>query len=276
MTRSDVVKGHPDYYQDKAAKIAQETPRRLLYQSVHRPRPISWRMRRPRRRRSGSRCSTGSRRWCAEWVPGAPSDRMSRLLRPRRTRALRCVLADPAGLDAGRVCVKTGKTSAQPATAPGWWRASVRISYRRSCDLVADAAGLHHSRCRGLRRLPGAAAAGGHLGGDLQRHAAGGGAALLPGKRPDPEAGREPWSATAATNIFPRSTTTTGCWIRGSCSAALRAVCATRDRPAPLGEGGGHRERHRNRARGARAHEAVRRCRQLPVMRRRPDRRHHR
>ncbi|HTC44752.1 MAG TPA: pyridoxal-phosphate dependent enzyme [Steroidobacteraceae bacterium] len=26
MTRSDVVKGHPDYYQDKAARIAQETP----------------------------------------------------------------------------------------------------------------------------------------------------------------------------------------------------------------------------------------------------------
>jgi cystathionine beta-synthase len=26
MTRSDVVKGHPDYYQDKAAKIARETP----------------------------------------------------------------------------------------------------------------------------------------------------------------------------------------------------------------------------------------------------------
>ncbi len=26
MTRSDVVKGHPDYYQDRAAKIAQETP----------------------------------------------------------------------------------------------------------------------------------------------------------------------------------------------------------------------------------------------------------
>jgi cystathionine beta-synthase len=26
MTRSDVVKGHPDYYQDKAARIAKETP----------------------------------------------------------------------------------------------------------------------------------------------------------------------------------------------------------------------------------------------------------
>jgi cystathionine beta-synthase len=26
MTRSDVVKGHPDYYQDRAAKIARETP----------------------------------------------------------------------------------------------------------------------------------------------------------------------------------------------------------------------------------------------------------
>jgi cystathionine beta-synthase len=26
MTRSDVVKGHPDYYQDRAARIAQETP----------------------------------------------------------------------------------------------------------------------------------------------------------------------------------------------------------------------------------------------------------
>jgi cystathionine beta-synthase len=26
MTRSDVVKGHPDYYQDKAARIARETP----------------------------------------------------------------------------------------------------------------------------------------------------------------------------------------------------------------------------------------------------------
>src|ERR1700691_6358432 len=26
MTRSDVVKGHPDYYQDRAARIAEETP----------------------------------------------------------------------------------------------------------------------------------------------------------------------------------------------------------------------------------------------------------
>jgi cystathionine beta-synthase len=43
MTRSDVVKGHPDYYQDRAARLARETPGAL---------------------RSGSRWDTGWTRWC--------------------------------------------------------------------------------------------------------------------------------------------------------------------------------------------------------------------
>ena len=38
LTRSDVAKGHPEYYQDLAERIARETPRRLLHQPVRQSR----------------------------------------------------------------------------------------------------------------------------------------------------------------------------------------------------------------------------------------------
>ncbi|MEJ0006051.1 MAG: pyridoxal-phosphate dependent enzyme [Steroidobacteraceae bacterium] len=53
MTRSDVVKGHPDYYQDKAARIARETPDAFYINQFTNPANLK-RMRRPRRRRSGT------------------------------------------------------------------------------------------------------------------------------------------------------------------------------------------------------------------------------
>jgi cystathionine beta-synthase len=37
LTRSDVAKGHPQYYQDMAERIARETPGAILHQPVRQP-----------------------------------------------------------------------------------------------------------------------------------------------------------------------------------------------------------------------------------------------
>ena len=51
LTRSDVGQGHPDYYQDKARKIAEETPGAATSTSSATP-PIRSRTRQERRRKS--------------------------------------------------------------------------------------------------------------------------------------------------------------------------------------------------------------------------------
>ncbi len=56
LTRSDVAKGHPDYYQDMAERIARETPGRLLHQPVRQPRQ-------PGRARVRHRPGDPARRW---------------------------------------------------------------------------------------------------------------------------------------------------------------------------------------------------------------------
>ena len=45
ITRSDVGKGHPDYYQDVAAAIARRTPGRDFRQPVRQSGQSRWRMR---------------------------------------------------------------------------------------------------------------------------------------------------------------------------------------------------------------------------------------
>ena len=49
MTRSDVGKGHPEYYQDMADTHRRRDPGRLLRQPVRQSRPIRWRTRRTHR-----------------------------------------------------------------------------------------------------------------------------------------------------------------------------------------------------------------------------------
>ena len=68
LTRSDVGKGHAEYYQDMAHRIAQRDRRRSMPISSA-IRPIPRRTRRPPARRSGSRWSTTSTRSSAASAP---------------------------------------------------------------------------------------------------------------------------------------------------------------------------------------------------------------
>jgi cystathionine beta-synthase len=64
MTRSDVGKGHPDYYQDMAARITRETPGAVFVNQFGNP-ANPWRTRPAPRRKSGNRWATTSMPWCA-------------------------------------------------------------------------------------------------------------------------------------------------------------------------------------------------------------------
>ena len=66
LTRSDVAKGHPEYYQDLAERIATETPGRLLHQPVRQPRQS-------RARTSSAPVRKSCGRWprSAGWTPSS-------------------------------------------------------------------------------------------------------------------------------------------------------------------------------------------------------------
>ena len=70
LTRSDVGKGHPDYYQDMAARIAAETPARSSSTSSA-TRPIRSRTNWAPDRRSSSSLTARSTRWSAASAPAA-------------------------------------------------------------------------------------------------------------------------------------------------------------------------------------------------------------
>ncbi len=72
LTRSDVGKGHPDYYQDKAAAIAGKFPAPSTSTSSPTP-PTRWRTRPAPRRRSGRRWAMTSTRSSAASAPAARS-----------------------------------------------------------------------------------------------------------------------------------------------------------------------------------------------------------
>ena len=62
MTRSDVGKGHPEYYQDYAARLAQRDPRRVLRRPVQQPRQSARARDAPPARRSGQQMRPRARR----------------------------------------------------------------------------------------------------------------------------------------------------------------------------------------------------------------------
>ena len=72
ITRSDVGKGHPEYYQDMAAGARRRAARRASTSTSSRTRPIRWRTRPRPGRRSWSRWRATSTRW---WSASAPAAR---------------------------------------------------------------------------------------------------------------------------------------------------------------------------------------------------------
>ena len=74
ITRSDVGKGHPEYYQDVADRLAKENGYLFINQFAN--DPIRRPMRRPRARKSwpsARRSASSPMRWSAASAPAAPS-----------------------------------------------------------------------------------------------------------------------------------------------------------------------------------------------------------
>jgi len=111
MTRSDVVKGHPDYYQDRAAKLARETPGAYYinqFTNLANPKaheettaPEVWEQ--MEHRVDAVVCGVGT---------GGTLTGLSRFF-ARTAPALQMVLADPQGSILADY-VKTGTLSAKP------------------------------------------------------------------------------------------------------------------------------------------------------------------
>ena len=72
ITRSDVGKGHPEYYQDVAARLAKDIPDSFFADQFN-TRPTRWLTRPAPRRRSGRRPSMMSTRLWSASVRPAPS-----------------------------------------------------------------------------------------------------------------------------------------------------------------------------------------------------------
>jgi cystathionine beta-synthase len=111
MTRSDVVKGHPEYYQDRAAKLARETPGAYYINQFTNPAnpkaheettaPEIWEQ--MQHRVDAVVCGVGT---------GGTLTGLSRFF-ARTAPALQMVLADPQGSILADY-VKTGNASAKP------------------------------------------------------------------------------------------------------------------------------------------------------------------
>ena len=173
LTRSDVAKGHPEYYQDMAERMAEESPGAYFVNQFGNPDNVKAH-RRPPARRSGSRWSTSWMRWWWAWVPAVRSPAVGHYC-SRVAPQAEMVLADPKG----SVLADYIKRADRPEAAAGWWKASARISSPTSATsrVVKQAYTIPDSESF----LPrGSAAQGRRAAGLVLRHAAGGGAALLP------------------------------------------------------------------------------------------------
>ena len=174
MTRSDVGKGHPQYYQDMAAALAAELPGAFYVNQFGNPaNPLAHEQ------------TTGPEIWeqmqqdvdavvCGVGSGGTLTG-LTPLLRAHEP-AYRDGARRSPGFGAGRL---RRDRQAGRRQAPGSSRASARISCRRSRPIRGEE-GLLDSRrgepCHGAR----AAARGAHLRRIVVRHAGGRGAALLP------------------------------------------------------------------------------------------------
>ncbi|SPW23032.1 Cysteine synthase [Cronobacter sakazakii] len=126
LTRSDVNKGHPAYYQDYAQRLADETPGAFYIDQFNNP-PTRWRIR-PPPRRSFLRRRKGA--LTLSWWALAPAAR-SAGFRPGFASTLPTLNScSPIRQDRSwPIRLKRGAITRRDR---GWWRASARISFRRS------------------------------------------------------------------------------------------------------------------------------------------------
>ena len=129
MTRSDVTRGHPEYYQDMAARLAEEIPGAFYVNQFGNPGESARARAHDRARRFGSRCaitwmraSSASAR--AEQSPGL-ADSFARAAAARRGNGP----GRSRRLDPGRIH-QDRRTWSKPAV--GRWKASAKISFRTS------------------------------------------------------------------------------------------------------------------------------------------------
>ena len=184
ITRSDVGKGHPDYYQDLAEAITQRTPGAFYVNQFanpanpartrRRPARKSWsRWRRCRRGRGGRRLGRHAHR--------------DRALHARRLAQDR----DDAGRS-GRLDPRAPGRDRRMMAAGTWAVEGIGEDFVPPiADLSLVKQGLLDPRPRELRHGARAAAQGGHPRRLLLGHAARGGAALLP-RADRAQAGGEP------------------------------------------------------------------------------------
>ena len=127
ITRSDVGKGHPDYYQDMAERIARETPGAFYVNQFANPaNPLA------------HETTTGPEIW-EQMGHDVDAVVCRRRLRRHAHRARRA--SSPASRPRSRWCwpIPSGSIlaptsrdrTASSRPARGWWRASARISFRR-------------------------------------------------------------------------------------------------------------------------------------------------
>ena len=225
LTRSDVTKGHPEYYQDMAARLAREKSAFYVNQFGNPANP------------KAHEETTGPEIWeqmdhkvdavVAAVGTGGTITGLSRYFE-RVSPRTEMVLADPVGSIVADV-VKTGK----PPEKIGTWLVEGHRRGLHSAGVrpLAREAGLQHPGRGGVRRLPRSAQERRNPRRHLLRHADRRRAALLP-RAEERRSAWSRWSATAATSTCPRCTTTTGCSTRASSSARPTATCATSSRAA--------------------------------------------
>ena len=203
LTRSDVTKGHPEYYQDMAARLAREQGAFYVNQFANEANPRAHEEK------------TGPEIWeqmehkvdavVAGVGTGGTLTGLSRYF-ARVAPQAEMVLADPAGSVLAEYR-RDRRTSAKRRLLAG--RGHRRGLHSAGVRPVAREEGLQHPGRGSVRRLPRLAEARRHHGRHLLRHADRRGAALLP-RADRSEARGEPRSPTAATSTCRRCTTTTG------------------------------------------------------------------
>ena len=175
ITRSDVGKGHPDYYQDLAADDHAAHAGRDLRQSVRQSGQSAGARDRPPARKSCGRWTARSTR---SWSASAPAARLTGIGRfmQRASPKTAMILADPEGSVLAPF-IKTGRM----IEAGSWAVEGIGEDFvPPNADLSLVERGLFDPRRGQLRRCARAAARGGRARRLVLRHAAGGGAALLP------------------------------------------------------------------------------------------------
>ena len=220
LTRSDVAKGHPQYYQDMAERLARETPDAYFINQFGNPDN-------PRAHEEGTGPEILAQmdgKLDAVVFGCGSSGTMTGLSRHFAQAApnVELVLADPVGSHP-RAVHQRGHAVDEIGELDG--RGHRRGLPAEHLRLLAREEGLCDQRQGEFSRRARAAREGGHPRRLVDRHAARRRAEIL-SRADDDEARARASSATPATSTCRRCTTTTGCSTTGFSNARPTAICA--------------------------------------------------